>query len=100
MEEKLASYRLRKRRTKTINRLKEKFFRMVSINVGGGSDKKDETKVNIEVKTRGRKLNAQDKNFVIIKFFLKKYLLHYMGFLHKLYKTTSSRQKMLNFTKL
>lgn len=48
MEEKLASYRLRKRRVEKFNSLKERFLKMVSINVGGSADK-DETKVKIEV---------------------------------------------------
>lgn len=51
MEEKLADYRLRKRRLEKFNNLKEKFFKMVSINnIGSGGDKKEETKVKIEVK--------------------------------------------------
>lgn len=50
MEEKLAEYRLRKRRRDKFNEIKEKFFKMVSINVGSSSDKKkEETKVKIEV---------------------------------------------------
>lgn len=49
MEEKLESYRLRKRRVEKFNSLKEKFFKMVSINVGSSSAKKDETEVKIEV---------------------------------------------------
>lgn len=51
MEEKLVEYRLRKRRLEKFNNLKEKFFKMVSINIGvGNGDKKDESlKVNIEV---------------------------------------------------
>jgi hypothetical protein len=49
MEEKLASYRLRKRRLEKLNSLKEKFFKMVSINVGSGSGTKEETRLKIEV---------------------------------------------------
>lgn len=52
MEEKLAEYRLRKRRAEKFNNLKEKFFKMVSINIGSGGagEKKEDTKVKIEVK--------------------------------------------------
>lgn len=49
MEEKLADYRLRKRRLEKFNNLKEKLFKMVSINNIGSGDKKEETKVEIEV---------------------------------------------------
>ncbi|XP_070504204.1 SAYSvFN domain-containing protein 1 [Chironomus tepperi] len=48
MEEKLESYRLRKRRTQKFQYLKEKIFKMVSINVSSSDKKVEETNVNIE----------------------------------------------------
>ncbi len=48
MEEKLANYRLRRRREEKFKSFKEKFFKMVSINAGSGS-KKEETEIKIEV---------------------------------------------------
>lgn len=45
MEDRLESYRLRKRRTETVNSFKEKFFKMLSIN----TSQKTETTVKIEV---------------------------------------------------
>ncbi|CAG9808653.1 unnamed protein product [Chironomus riparius] len=48
MEEKLESYRLRKRRTEKFQSLKEKFFKMVSINITSSDKKVEETNVNIE----------------------------------------------------
>lgn len=49
MEEKLESYRLRKRRSEKFQSLKEKFFKMVSINISSSDKKVEETNVNIEV---------------------------------------------------
>jgi hypothetical protein len=46
MEEKLQSYRLRKRRLDTLSSFKEKFLRMVSLNVAQNTD---DVKVKIEV---------------------------------------------------
>lgn len=50
MEEKLENYRLRKRRVEKIQSLKEKFLKMVSINIPS-SDKipTDQIDVNLEV---------------------------------------------------
>jgi len=49
MEEKLESYRLRKRRSDKFQSLKEKLFKMVSINIPSSDKKVEETNVNIEV---------------------------------------------------
>ena len=51
MEEKLESYRLRKRRTEKFQSLKEVFFKMVSINISSNDKKVEVTNVNIEVQT-------------------------------------------------
>lgn len=50
MEERLESYRLRKRRQEKIQTIKEKLWKMVSINVFQNNDiASDDTKVKIEV---------------------------------------------------
>lgn len=49
LEEKLNSYRLRKRRTEKFDDIKAKFLKMVSITIGQSDTKPSDTQVKIEV---------------------------------------------------
>lgn len=77
MEDKLESYRLRKRRSEKIQSLKERFLRMLSINTSQSDANRDETTVNVEVSWARKESNQNyNSNFPIRKRNLMTKIMH------------------------